>query len=165
MHNIYVCKVSIWNVSCQVHGKQHSFSIYDRIFLWKCRSIYVWLWTVNISLWPHQMETFSALLLTVCSDADQRKHQSSASLAFVRGIHRLPVDSLHKGPVTRKCFHLMTSSWLSSTSSSRIVTLLLADTLLQFVVPFSAFEFKYTVDFTSFYPMMHQNGLRLSYMA
>ena len=41
---------------------------------------------------------------TVYSDADQRKHQSSASLAFVRGIHRGPVNSLHKGPVTRKMF-------------------------------------------------------------
>ena len=40
----------------------------------------------------------------VYSDADQRKHQSSASLAFVRGIHRWPVTSLHKWPVTRKMF-------------------------------------------------------------
>ena len=32
----------------------------------------------------------------------QRKHQSSASLAFVRGIHQWPVESPHKGPVTRK---------------------------------------------------------------
>ena len=36
--------------------------------------------------------------------ADQRKHQSSASLAFVRGIHRGPVNSPHKWPVTRKMF-------------------------------------------------------------
>ena len=41
---------------------------------------------------------------TVCSGADQRKHQSSASLAFVRGIHRWPVNSPHKWPVTRKMF-------------------------------------------------------------
>ena len=41
---------------------------------------------------------------TVNSGADQRKHQSSASLAFVRGIHRWPVNSPHKGPVTRKMF-------------------------------------------------------------
>ena len=34
---------------------------------------------------------------TVCSGSDQRKHQSSASLAFVRGIHRGPVNSPHKG--------------------------------------------------------------------
>ena len=41
---------------------------------------------------------------TVYSDADQRKYQSSASLAFVRGIHQGPVNSLHKWPVTRKKF-------------------------------------------------------------
>ena len=46
----------------------------------------------------------------VYSDGDQRKHQSSASLAFVQGIHWRPVNSPHKGPVTRKTFHLMTSS-------------------------------------------------------
>ena len=40
-----------------------------------------------------------------------KKTQSSASPPFVRGIHRWPVNSPHKGPVTRKCFHLMTSSW------------------------------------------------------
>ena len=33
-----------------------------------------------------------------------KKHQSSASLSFVRGIHRSPVNSPHKGPVTRKMF-------------------------------------------------------------
>ena len=41
---------------------------------------------------------------TVYSGADQRKHQSSVSLAFVWGIHRWPVNSLHKWPVTRKMF-------------------------------------------------------------
>ena len=41
---------------------------------------------------------------TVYSDADQRKYQSSASLAFVRGTHRRPVNSPHKWPVTRKMF-------------------------------------------------------------
>ena len=40
----------------------------------------------------------------VYSGTDQRKHQSSTSLAFVRGIHRWPVNSPHKGPVTRKMF-------------------------------------------------------------
>ena len=41
---------------------------------------------------------------TVYSDADQRKHQSSASLACVRGIHQGPVNSPHRWPVTRKIF-------------------------------------------------------------
>ena len=41
-----------------------------------------------------------------------KKHQSSASLAFVRGIHRWPVNSPHKGPVTRKMspFVIMSSA-------------------------------------------------------
>ena len=36
--------------------------------------------------------------------ADQRKHQSSASLAFGQGIHRWPANSPHKRLVTRKMF-------------------------------------------------------------
>ena len=43
-------------------------------------------------------------LLNRYSDADQRKHQSSASLAFVRGIHRGPVNSPHEWSVTRKMY-------------------------------------------------------------
>ena len=46
--------------------------------------------------------TSLTIVSTVYSDADQRQHQSSASLAFVRGIHRGPVNSPHKWPVTRK---------------------------------------------------------------
>ena len=51
-----------------------------------------------------QITGVSIVYLAICSGADQRKHQSSASLAFVRGIHRWPVNSPHKGPVTRKMF-------------------------------------------------------------
>ena len=46
------------------------------------------------------------LLSTFYSDADQRKHQSSVSLAFVWEIHRGPVNSPHKWQVTRKLFPL-----------------------------------------------------------
>ena len=46
----------------------------------------------------------------VCTGAEQREHQISASLASVRGFHRRAVNFPHKGPWTRKCFHLMTSS-------------------------------------------------------
>ena len=41
---------------------------------------------------------------TVYSGTDERKHQSSASLAFVWGIHGWPVNSPHKWPVKRKMF-------------------------------------------------------------
>ena len=49
-----------------------------------------------------EITSVSIVYSTVCSGTDQRKHQSSASLAFVRGIHRSPVTSMHKRPVTRK---------------------------------------------------------------
>ena len=51
-----------------------------------------------------QITSLTIVYSTVYSDADQRTHQSSASLAFVRGIHRGPVNSPHKWPVTRKMF-------------------------------------------------------------
>ena len=50
-----------------------------------------------------QITSLTIVYSTVYSDADQRKHQSSASLAF-RRIHRWPVNSPHKWPVTRKMF-------------------------------------------------------------
>ena len=43
-------------------------------------------------------------LLTLCFGADHRKNQRSVSLPFVGGIHRWPVKSPHKGPVTPKMF-------------------------------------------------------------
>ena len=49
-----------------------------------------------------QITNLTIVYSTVYSGADQRKHQSSASLTFVRGIHREPVNSPHKWPVTRK---------------------------------------------------------------
>ena len=49
-----------------------------------------------------QITSLTIVYSTVYSDADQRKHQSFASLAFVRGSHRGPVNSPHKWPITRK---------------------------------------------------------------
>ena len=65
--------------------------------------------------WPHyndvimdamtsQMTSLAIVYSSVYLGTDKRKHQSSASLAFVRGIHRWPVNSPHKGPLTRKVF-------------------------------------------------------------
>ena len=51
-----------------------------------------------------QITSLTIVYWTVYSGADQRKHQSSVSLAFVQGIHRWPVNSLHKWPVTLKMF-------------------------------------------------------------
>ena len=51
-----------------------------------------------------QITSLTIVYSTVHSGADQRKLQSSASLAFVRGNHRWPVNSRHKWPVTQKMF-------------------------------------------------------------
>ena len=48
-----------------------------------------------------QITSLTIVYSTVHSGAEQKKHQISASLAFVRGIHRRPVNSPHKRPVTR----------------------------------------------------------------
>ena len=53
---------------------------------------------------PSQITSITIVYSTVYSGADQGKYQSSASLAFVWGIHRGPVNSPHKWPVTRKMF-------------------------------------------------------------
>ena len=51
-----------------------------------------------------QITSLTIVYSTVYSGADQRKHQSSASLASVRGFQRWPVNSPHKGPEKRKMF-------------------------------------------------------------
>ena len=71
-----------------------------------CSSVYVHYHYCDVIMntIASQITSLTILYLTVNSGTDQRKHQSSASLAFVRGIHRRPVNSPHKGPVTRKMF-------------------------------------------------------------
>ena len=51
-----------------------------------------------------QITSLTVVYSAIYSVADQSQHQSSASLAFVWGIHRGPVNSPHKWPVTRKTF-------------------------------------------------------------
>ena len=59
-----------------------------------------------------QITSLTIVHTTVYSDADQSKHQSSASLAFVWGIHRDRWIPRTKIQLRGKCFHLMTSSWI-----------------------------------------------------
>ena len=57
---------------------------------------------VIMSTIASQITSLTIVYSTVYSGTGQRKYQSSASLAFVRGIHRGPVNSPHKRPVTWK---------------------------------------------------------------
>ena len=51
-----------------------------------------------------QITSLTVVYSAVYSGSDQSKHQSSASLAFVWGIHRGPVNFPHKWQVTWKMF-------------------------------------------------------------
>ena len=60
-----------------------------------------------------QIISLTIVYSTVCSFADQRKYQSSTSLAFVQGIHRWPVNSPQKASNSKNvsiwwCHHAMT---------------------------------------------------------
>ena len=58
-----------------------------------------------------QITSLTVVYSIVYSVADERKHQSSASLAFVGGIHRDRWIPRTKGQLRGKCFHLMSSLW------------------------------------------------------
>ena len=61
---------------------------------------------VIVSAMASQIIGVSIVYSTVFfSGTDKKKYHNSASLALARGIHRSPVNSPHKGPVTRKMFH------------------------------------------------------------
>ena len=83
------------------------------IFVWNCHRH--WLTRLKqchkahysdviLGAMASQITSLTIVCSTIYSGPDQRKHQNSASLAFVRGIHRWPVNSPHKWPVTRKMF-------------------------------------------------------------
>ena len=72
---------------------------------------------VIMSAMASQITGASIVPSTVCSSADQRKHQNSVSLAFVRGIHRWPVVSPNKRPVTLKMFPIGWLDWICLTTT------------------------------------------------
>ena len=87
-------------------------------FIWTNHYIDVIMTTMT-----SQITSLTVVYSTVYSDADQRKHQSSASLAFLWGIHRDRWIPRTKGQLLGKYFHLMTSSYdglISQRQSIRI---------------------------------------------
>ena len=88
------------------------FSHHDIVFyIYHCLVCHNWIAAASFitltSQWPRwRLKSLASRLFTEPFIRAQikKKHQSSASLAFVRGIHRGPVNSPHKWPVTRKMF-------------------------------------------------------------
>ena len=58
----------------------------------KMQTYYAHCSDVIMSTTTSQITDVSIVYSTVCSGADQRKHQNSASLAYGRGIHRFPAQ-------------------------------------------------------------------------
>ena len=92
-----------------------SFNVRGKWGLVLTTSIYIYIHydDVIMSTIASQITSLTSVYSTDYSDADQRKHQSSASLAFVWGIHRDRWIPRTKGQWRGKCFRLMTSSWKS----------------------------------------------------
>ena len=103
----------------------------------------------HFSTWRHngrlasQITSLTIVYSTVYSDADQRKHQSSASLAFVRGIHRGPVISPHKWPVTRSIWRRHHAKLpLSQTNGNILLIGALATNLCEIGIEIRRFSYK-----------------------
>ena len=127
---VHVCiHTTITHISTElyIYTYTYTYNIYMYIYIWAksnmTENFHFGLWRHGFTStwWPHycedligtkasQITSLTIVYSTVYSGTDQRKYHSSASLAFVRGIHRAPVNSPHKGPVTQQRFHLMTSS-------------------------------------------------------
>ena len=109
------------------HRKRWLYSVFVCVCLllsgWQCKFNRISHWwhynDVIMTTIASQITSLTVVYSTVYSDADQRKHQSSASLAFVWGIHRDRWFPRTKGQLRGKCFHLMTSSWTLLHSSRR----------------------------------------------
>ena len=86
---------------------------YDLTCKWIVKYEYISLYITHLnshygdvikSMMASKITSLAIVYSTVYSGSDQRKNQSSVSLAFVRGINLWLVNSLHKGPVTQKNF-------------------------------------------------------------
>ena len=107
---IQCCPIIYW------HGLSHecimlphqdiSTSIYKQFYCQALMNSYKKYNYNNVMMgtMAYQITSLTSVYSAVYSGADRRKHQSSASLAFVFGIRRGPVNSPHKWPVTRKMF-------------------------------------------------------------
>ena len=109
-------QVSIGSDNGLAPNMQHRTSHYPNQF-WRSRvpfSVTRSSWGSTLH-WRHNGHDFVSnhqphdCLLNRLFRRSQRKHQSSASLAFVRGIHRDRWIPRTKGQLRGKCFHLMTS--------------------------------------------------------
>ena len=95
MENIMVTTNDQWGGKC--------FQINHEVIMWSTMLIHHYC-DVIMAAMASQITSLTIVYSTVYSVLDQRKHQNSASLAFVWGIQWWPVNSSHKRQATRKMF-------------------------------------------------------------
>ena len=103
---MYFANVLLFIITCEWHDYlTNHYHVHFITFIWILHVNHDMplLWQHNgcVGVWNHQPNN---CLLNCHSGADQRKHQSSASMAFVQGNQRWPVNSPHKWAVTQKMF-------------------------------------------------------------
>ena len=139
---------------------------------------------VIMSVMASQITSPMIVYSTVYSGTDQRKYQILTSLAFVRGIHRSPVNSPHKGPVTRKMFplddviiiaHHVVIAWLThrnvlTTCMARDEYYCVSMTVVKYTKPIRRTKSSYLIHwiFYQYIAMLHpsnKNGKTVLYMS
>ena len=93
----HVAKPDFISIDCWERRRSHQLLFGRPALCWHYNDI-------MMSAMASQITSLTIVYSTFHSGTDQRKQQSSASLAFVWGIHRWSVNSLHKAPVRRKMF-------------------------------------------------------------
>ena len=82
---VYISMQNLWYINCPSGNETEIFCDHYS--------------DVIMSVTASPISSVSIVCSTVCSGANQRNHQSSASLAFERGIHRWPENYPHIGHV------------------------------------------------------------------
>ena len=132
-NRVHVSIVGWWHSTVKCHSiwrhvdgfvTWKSFQDWCAVVFWTGRWRVYHYSDVIMSAMASQITSLTIAYSIVYQGADQRKHQNCESLAFVRRIHQWPVNSPHKGPVTRKMFpfddvimHIgrwLTGSWSKS---------------------------------------------------
>ena len=110
----FVTGIYRWAVNCSFKWKRFHF-LESSWNLCRIKVMDMWIWChysdVTMGAIASQITGLTIVYSTVYSGADQRKHQSSASLALsgeFTGVRWIPRT---KGQYRGKSFHLMTSSW------------------------------------------------------
>ena len=107
LRSLVVCLglIEVYHIICIIQVLYYNELTHTVNEIWKYHYSDVIMTTI-----ASQITSLTVVYSTVYPDADQRKHQSSASLAFVWGIHRDRWIPSTNGQLRGKCFHLMTSS-------------------------------------------------------